>query len=136
MQNWLKLISDKDGRYDLSVRDNSGKKYSLKPPFPDLKIEKSNVEKIKGIYHHLVEATATTDENELPVFISRIVIVLDSGAEMELMRTVVPKEIIETDVDITKCNGCGGNIILGEAKIVTDKQGNKIAIHGRCELWV
>jgi len=112
MSKWSELLGSEDAgpAIDLGVRE--GQLLPTQPPLPAAEVVKAVKVDVKHLFYHVVQVKAMDEhgDREEDIAIGRLVAVTEQGAEIEFEREAHPVDAVSGEVNVSRCDACGGEI--------------------------
>lgn len=112
------LLGSSAAPHELSLDLSAGSILSAPAPFPSAEVVSNDSAPVRQLVYQTLRLRARpVDDPDAPaeeVILGRLVAVLDSGAEVEILRDALPADVDDPEVDTSRCESCGGPILSGE----------------------
>lgn len=109
LERWCELLGASDSKFVFQLGIDSGVRFDATPPYPDLVVQDSSIVHVRRVVVQEIVVTATVpeDHDQAEIMVQRLVAELETGQELELMRTAQPVAESEKNVDMSVCGACG-----------------------------
>jgi len=121
MSDYHDLLADPVAPYDLRLGLEKGVVHAARPPYPELVVVGNQERYVRRTVLQQLKVLASVPEDgkEELIEVSRLVVEVEGGEEIELVRTARPAEQEEEPKrkpDPSTCMACGGPIPYGEGR--------------------